>query len=229
MEEKIIINPCQIRLDSEQMERSKYATHYDNLTCYHPNRYMDFITLKDCIILDLNDGNLLTCIEEEDDALFSLLKKYLYEHKEIHEAHEYFEGFDYYILQGHSIYNAINYFNDEQREEMRRNATYVSTPAASDRKFLEIYREKAIQCLIELDKYENKKLINIPKRRSSFAKKRNQLMLAVIDRDGYKCQHCGIDKSLTVDHILALSIGGSDDIENLQLLCRPCNSRKNDK
>ena len=82
---------------------------------------------------------------------------------------------------------------------------------------------------IEVNIDENKKLINIPKRRSSFAKKRNQLMLAVIDRDGYKCQHCGIDKSLTVDHILALSIGGSDDIENLQLLCRPCNSRKNDK
>ena len=31
---------------------------------------------------------------------------------------------------------------------------------------------------------------------------------------------------ITIDHILARANGGSDEVENLQTLCRPCNSRK---
>lgn len=34
-------------------------------------------------------------------------------------------------------------------------------------------------------------------------------------------------RNLTVDHILARSKGGTDHVENLQLLCSACNSTKN--
>lgn len=50
--------------------------------------------------------------------------------------------------------------------------------------------------------------------------------LSVFDRDGYACKHCGTRKGLTVDHIIPLFLGGSDEMENLQTLCGPCNSRK---
>lgn len=50
--------------------------------------------------------------------------------------------------------------------------------------------------------------------------------LAVFDRDGYECCHCGARKNLTVDHIHPVSKGGTNDPENLQTLCRSCNSRK---
>jgi HNH endonuclease len=50
--------------------------------------------------------------------------------------------------------------------------------------------------------------------------------LEVWKRDGFKCVKCGSDEDLTVDHIHPRSKGGSDDMTNLQTLCRGCNSRK---
>lgn len=49
---------------------------------------------------------------------------------------------------------------------------------------------------------------------------------AVYDRDGWKCLHCGTGEGLTLDHIVPWSLGGSDDMDNLQTLCQPCNSSK---
>lgn len=49
---------------------------------------------------------------------------------------------------------------------------------------------------------------------------------AVHDRDGWACLHCGSLDDLTLDHIVPWSLGGSDDPDNLQTLCRACNSRK---
>lgn len=46
-----------------------------------------------------------------------------------------------------------------------------------------------------------------------------------------KCVACRVDlgKSFHRDHIVALVRGGSNDINNIQLLCRSCNSRKHAK
>ena len=42
----------------------------------------------------------------------------------------------------------------------------------------------------------------------------------------YRCICCEQPSVLTVDHIVPLVRGGSHNIENLQPLCRSCNSRK---
>lgn len=44
-----------------------------------------------------------------------------------------------------------------------------------------------------------------------------------------KCAYCRESKPLTKDHIIPLSKGGSDFIENIQPLCRNCNSKKHNK
>lgn len=45
-----------------------------------------------------------------------------------------------------------------------------------------------------------------------------------------KCLACGSSGiALTVDHVLPLSLGGTNSIENIQPLCLICNSRKNNK
>lgn len=41
------------------------------------------------------------------------------------------------------------------------------------------------------------------------------------------CTWCGSSERLTVDHKTALSIGGENRLENLQILCLRCNNMKN--
>lgn len=43
---------------------------------------------------------------------------------------------------------------------------------------------------------------------------------------GRQCLVCGATEDLTVDHVVPLSEGGNNAIVNLQILCKPCNSRK---
>ena len=68
-------------------------------------------------------------------------------------------------------------------------------------------------------------------RRSEFDKLRPAVQLALIDRDGYVCSmtECYITDDLTVDHIIPISRGGTDDLSNLCFLCRSHNSSKGDR
>jgi 5-methylcytosine-specific restriction protein A len=43
------------------------------------------------------------------------------------------------------------------------------------------------------------------------------------------CAWCGASSDLTVDHIVALSRGGSSEDSNLMVLCRPCHGTKTAK
>ncbi len=49
---------------------------------------------------------------------------------------------------------------------------------------------------------------------------------AVWRRDEGRCTRCGSPQSLEFDHVIPLSMGGSNTVRNLQLLCEPCNSSK---
>lgn len=48
----------------------------------------------------------------------------------------------------------------------------------------------------------------------------------VMERDGRACLVCGATEDLSLDHIHPYSLGGLDTVDNLRVLCRPCNSRK---
>jgi 5-methylcytosine-specific restriction endonuclease McrA len=64
--------------------------------------------------------------------------------------------------------------------------------------------------------------INIPKSVREF----------VLKRDNFTCKSCRKncnEVKLTIDHIIPLSKGGSNDISNLQTLCLFCNQSKYQK
>lgn len=51
----------------------------------------------------------------------------------------------------------------------------------------------------------------------------------IFERDGRKCIKCGDTESLTLDHIVPIIKGGDNSLDNLQVLCKSCNSSKNTK
>lgn len=51
----------------------------------------------------------------------------------------------------------------------------------------------------------------------------------VMAASGGQCAACGTTESLEIDHIVPVSRGGTNERENLQVLCRPCNRRKRSK
>lgn len=52
---------------------------------------------------------------------------------------------------------------------------------------------------------------------------------AVFARDNHRCQYCGSERHLTVDHIVPRSRGGGDSWENVVTSCAPCNLKKGDR
>lgn len=49
----------------------------------------------------------------------------------------------------------------------------------------------------------------------------------VFRRDDFTCRYCrGTEGALTVDHVLPVALGGTDDPDNLVAACRDCNAGK---
>lgn len=91
--------------------------------------------------------------------------------------------------------------------------------------YLKILHEAEV---IEAGKIARKAYTNI--RRNEFNAVRADLMLALIDSGRlHECLGCSSVNNLTIDHIIPVSRGGSDDLNNLQFLCQSCNSSKGTK
>ncbi len=81
------------------------------------------------------------------------------------------------------------------------------------------------------DKVKSAKYVYRARKRGANQNHTEVERIDLLEKQGHICAnpHCRTHLTVdnrTVDHILALVNGGSNAIENLQWLCRPCNSRK---
>lgn len=58
-----------------------------------------------------------------------------------------------------------------------------------------------------------------------------RLRFEILRRDGFRCYYCGTrgnetSDGLTIDHVVAVALGGTDDPENLVSACADCNAGK---
>ena len=49
-----------------------------------------------------------------------------------------------------------------------------------------------------------------------------QLKMKILERDGWKCQHCGTRDQLQIHHMIRRSQSGDDSEGNLITLCSDC-------
>lgn len=76
------------------------------------------------------------------------------------------------------------------------------------------------------------KSVHVARRRAAFNAVRSELVLEMLDAGvDYVCAApgCSVCSDLTVDHVKPISRGGTDDLSNLQFMCRSHNSAKGDR
>ena len=55
---------------------------------------------------------------------------------------------------------------------------------------------------------------------------RELVRLLVFTRDNYRCQYCGSEKNLCLEHVIPISGGGGWNLDNLVCACNLCNRAK---
>ena len=56
-----------------------------------------------------------------------------------------------------------------------------------------------------------------------------KIRIRILQRDGYCCQYCGSESADTVDHVIPISKGGTDEDFNLVAACKRCNYSKSNR
>lgn len=112
--------------------------------------------------------------------------------------------------------------NTNQYEIIRFKGSQVGIIYSTGR-FNSIYAEKAYKAFCTGDKWDGAP-INIG-RYPTYKKQKAHL----ISRDGTKCFFCGeeMEDDITVEHLIALSSGGKNDLSNMVLAHLKCNNMVN--
>jgi 5-methylcytosine-specific restriction endonuclease McrA len=106
------------------------------------------------------------------------------------------------ILKNESFWNVDYFLSDEKKQIIKDR---INRWSAHD-KHINTYKAKR-------------------KRASQYTSKPH-IRKKVFDRHGKKCLKCGSTKNIQIDHIVPVASGGENKIDNLQPLCKKCNSAK---
>lgn len=127
--------------------------------------------------------------------------------------------------------------NKARREQIHKRWRDANTDKVAERsrRWREENPERAKQyrkdwILADPDRSRAKAHVRRARQRGNGGKYTAQEWRDLCNRYGNKCLRCGrTDLLLTVDHVKPLVLGGTNDIGNIQPLCKSCNSRKQGK
>lgn len=174
---------------------------------------------EELIAFDVGYKDVVDLILRRDPVIFDFLVDALMNVKDL--ADLMWADEDYYVeyVMPHKYENNL--------DELKERITYLISVAPK-------YEgtENAVRNLgAQLQWFEKQKEKAIRKEAGRVTRRKLQsnydsLFMAIGRRDGFKCVVCGISENLSIDHKIAIINGGTNDLENLQLMCRSHNSAK---
>ena len=186
--------------------------------------------------------------EENPEKCAARCKKYYEEHREEMAAY----GKKYREENQENVAVAKKRYCEENREEVvaynqryyeenreqilasakRYNEENPESVAAYQKRYYETHLEKVAA------RNKQWKQANPEKNAASSHRRRARLAGVVseafditdlFERDGQQCRYCGATENLTTEHIVPISEGGPNILDNCVVACRSCNSSKKDK
>lgn len=122
-------------------------------------------------------------------------------------------------VYGNAIYLVLC-AQDQEEPSIRNVARFLGISQPTTR----LYFEKLVQVGL-LQIHGSADLSNYGARRE-MQDRREYFLRELRFRDGNRCRNCEAENDLTIDHLYPVSLGGTNDLSNLQLLCRKCNAKK---
>jgi 5-methylcytosine-specific restriction endonuclease McrA len=132
----------------------------------------------------------------------------------------------YYAANGEKVRrDSAAYFKANRKVELQKRAAHRTANKALYAAWDEAYRlANPEKVLVVKRRYR-------ARRRGAAGDHTGAQIKAMLLQQGHRCANCktSIRKGYHADHIVPLKLGGSNDISNIQLLCRGCNCSKGGK
>lgn len=118
------------------------------------------------------------------------------------------------------------YYDEEERKRISKllenDGFWNVSSFMSDDRLKQIENNFALSIAKEIEEATYKKR----RRRATTYTGNKKVRAAVLEKHGAKCKKCGSTDNIHLDHIIPVAAGGDNSIDNLQPLCRSCNSSK---
>ena len=126
----------------------------------------------------------------------------------------------------HSFLETQRKYRESHREELKEKS--IEYYAKNKERYDEYWKD-----VRKTEKFRTSHAIREARRRANKAGNGGSFTIeewiALCEKYDNKCLGCGNIDKMTIDHVVPLSHGGSNSIDNIQPLCLYCNQSKHDK